>query len=170
MNKPTKDPIFCEIKAATRDLVRFVGGLKRAQEITGLATSTLSRWQRTDEPDLINLMATIALEKECGIPAVTEVMAGVHDRSLTDSGAGQGAAPVMDQYSDLSSGFADFTKDFTDSISDLNISLTEAELLDRNAGGIENILRDFRKTLAAICAGEDVPVVGGNVSKIGGSQ
>ncbi len=161
MTKSLDDAHFHAIKSATRDLVMFVGGLDRAKQITGLSRSTLSRWQVGDHADLINLAAVIALETECGIPAVTKVMARFHGRRLSESGdAGQGASPFMDLVSALHASQSETTQRIVDALADMKITPTEADLIERCLADDERARTDIRKTLSDIKAGNHVQIVG----------
>ena len=64
MSSAVSDHFLYRLKAATRDLVKLVGGVVRAGEITSHSKTTVSRWQSVTDPDVIDLCAAIALEVE----------------------------------------------------------------------------------------------------------
>ncbi|MCG8408922.1 MAG: hypothetical protein MI923_27265, partial [Phycisphaerales bacterium] len=106
--------------------------------------------------------AVIALETECGIPAVTKVIAGFHGRRLSDGcDAGQGASSFMDLVSALHASQSETTQRIVDALADMKITPTEADLIERCLADDERTRADIRKTLSDIKAGHKVQIVGG---------
>lgn len=75
---------FHRIKAAQRDLIRLVGGIERAAEISSISKSHIGRMNNATDPELMPLHAVYALESECGVPVVTSAMAELNGRRLAD--------------------------------------------------------------------------------------
>src|SRR6185312_16646205 len=67
------DAWFYRLKAAQRDLIKMVGGIERAAEITSISKSHVGRWNNATDPDLMPINAALLLEAECGVPLITSV-------------------------------------------------------------------------------------------------
>lgn len=160
------DHFIMRVKAVTRDLVKYCGGVVRSGELTGRSKSEVSRWQHVETPDIIDLPATLALERECGVPLVTTVMAEMHGRRLTDEASARSAASINAHHSALLRGQGELSIHMAAALEDGTITPAEAELLDRSASDLENQLRAFRSGLAVVkangpaCAAAPLRVVG----------
>lgn len=114
-----------KIKSATRDLVKLVGGGRRASAIAMVGESTLSRWQSPAHPEVISIAAVIALESDTGLPLVTEVLAGIHGRALSDASA-QHDPDVMSQHAEFAEQAMEAMSASSRAIADLKITPAEA--------------------------------------------
>ncbi|MFG1226055.1 hypothetical protein [Xanthobacter wiegelii] len=164
--RPLSDQFILRIKAVTRDLVKLCGGIVRSGEITHRSKSEVGRWVSVNEPDIIDLSATMALESECGVPLVTTVMAEMHGRRLTDETAAQSAASINAHHSALLRAQGELSIHMSSALEDGTITPAEAEILDRSASEFETLLRAFRGGLASVrangpaCAAKPLRVVG----------
>lgn len=147
------------IKAATRDLVKVCGQLDRASEIACVSTSTMSRWQGAGSPEVITIAAALALEAECGMPLVTEAMAALHSRALTDSDAQRSSkGTVISHFAAAIAAFGAFTKVGGDAIADSNLTATEIEMMRRALAEIRPVVEQLD---CALAAARSPKVVGG---------
>lgn len=155
MSEPrvASDQFILRVKAVTRDLVKFCGGVVRAGELTGRSKSEVSRWQHVENSDIIDLPATLALERECGVPLVTTVMAEMHGRRLTDEVSSRSAASINAHHSDLLRAQGELSIHMASALEDGTVTPAEAELLDRASSALEEQVRAFRGGLATIKAG-----------------
>lgn len=150
--RPVSDPFLLRVKAATRDLVKFCGGVVRAGEITSRSKTEVSRWQSPHHPDLIDIASAIVLEAECNLALVTTVMAEIHGRRLSDEVEARSAASVLERYSDLMRVSAETAAQMSQALSDLTITPTEAETLDRGLSEQAHTIHALRATLATVRA------------------
>jgi hypothetical protein len=63
-----------ELKRATRDLVRKLGGLKVAAGLLGLSISQVQRYTDVNSPDEIGISQVLLLEREAGERIVSGVL------------------------------------------------------------------------------------------------
>lgn len=150
--RPVSDQFLMRVKAATRDLVKYCGGVIRAGDITCHSKTEVSRWQVVDHAAVIDLPAAMALEAECGMPLITAVMAEAHGRRLTDEAAAASAASINARHSELLRAQGELSIHMASALEDGTITPAEAELLDRAAAEQEEKLRRFRSGLAAVRA------------------
>ncbi|WP_454919242.1 hypothetical protein [Xanthobacter sediminis] len=150
--RPVSDQFLMRVKAATRDLVRYCGGVIRAGDITCHSKTEVSRWQVVDHAAVIDLPAAMALEAECGMPLITAVMAEAHGRRLTDEAAAASAASLNARHSELLRAQGELSIHMAAALEDGTVTPTEADLLDRAAADQEEKLRRFRAGLAAVRA------------------
>ncbi|ACM36400.1 MULTISPECIES: hypothetical protein [Rhizobium/Agrobacterium group] len=144
---------FHRIKAAQRDLIRLVGGIERASEISSVSPSHIGRMNNPRDTDLMPISVVYALESECGLPLVTSAMAELSGRRLTDPEGDRAVeqsailayADMMQQAGDLFSGAAI-------AFSDLVATPAEATKMDRDAAALEAKIGVFRKALAGVKA------------------
>lgn len=155
MSKPISETWFHRIKAATRDLTDLCGGVERSGEIAHVSKTEVSRWRVATEPSVIPIPAALALEKECGVPLVTTVMAELNGRRLSD-GAGEGgsAAAVAQQQAEFLRSAAQVMAQGAVALADGKVTGAEADIWDRSAAEAQRQLADLRLGLAAAKAGE----------------
>lgn len=164
--RPQSDQFILRVKAVTRDLVKLCGGIVRSGEITNRSKSEVGRWVSVNEPDIIDLSATMALEGECGVPLVTTVMAEMHGRRLTDEASARSAASINAHHSALLRAQGELSIHMSSALEDGTVTPAEAEILDRSAAELETLLRGFRGGLAVVratgpsCAAKPLRVVG----------
>ncbi|OCC05237.1 hypothetical protein BA190_10055 [Labrys sp. WJW] len=141
------------IKAATRDLVKVCGGVVRAGEIALLSKSEISRFQAPGSPDLITIPAALALEADCGLPLVTQVMADMSGRRLTDPEAEERQqACLASDISETLRKSAEVMTAYASAIADGVVTAAEAEAIDRVAGELGTNVLSMRRNLAAVKA------------------
>lgn len=144
---------FHRIKAAQRDLIRLVGGIERASEISSISKSHIGRMNNATDPELMPLHAVYALESECGVPVVTSAMAELSGRRLTDPEADRAVEQcVVAAYSALVQKAGDVISGGAVAISDLHVTPAEATKMDRDAAELEVGIAAFRKALAEVKA------------------
>jgi len=152
MSTGLTDQAVLRLKSATRDLVKLCGGVVRAGEVTSRSKSEVSRWQSVTEADVIDILAALALEADCGVPLVTTVMAEISGRRLTDGASARPAKNVMASVVAVQRDNADLMTEVFAAFEDGDMTPAEAELVDRRAAAKENSLRDLRAGLAALRA------------------
>jgi hypothetical protein len=158
---------FHRIKAAQRDLIRLVGGIERAGEVSSISKSHIGRMNNATDPELMPLHAVYALECECGVPVVTSAMAELNGKRLVEP-EGERAADhcLIAAYSDTVRKAGDLISGGAVAIADLVVTSAEATKMDRDAAELEEGLAVLRKALAAVKArgGQKVGfhVVGGS--------
>lgn len=141
------------IKAATRDLVKACGGVVRAGEIALVSKTEVSRWQAPGSPDLITIPATLALEADCGLPLVTQVMADMSGRRLSDPDADQRQqACLATNIAETLRKSAEVMTSYAAAIADGVVTAAEAEVIDRVAGELGTNVLSMRNNLAAVKA------------------
>ncbi|MCF1449731.1 hypothetical protein FS815_23360 [Agrobacterium vitis] len=144
---------FHRIKAAQRDLIRLVGGIERASEISSVSPSHIGRMNNPRDTDLMPISVVYALESECGVPVVTSAMAELSGRRLTDP-AGERAVEqgVVVAYSEMVRRAGDLISGGAVAISDMVVTPAEATKMDRDAAELEVGLAALRKALAGVKA------------------
>lgn len=144
---------FHRIKAAQRDLIRLVGGIDRAAEISSVSPSHIGRMNNPRDTDLMPISVVYALESECGVPVVTSAMAELNGRRLTDpendKAIGQG---VVVAYSEMVRRAGDLISGGAVAISDMVVTPAEATKMDRDAAELQEGIAILRKALAAVKA------------------
>lgn len=144
---------FHRVKAAQRDLIKIVGGIERAAEITSVSPSHIGRMNNARDTDLMPLSVVYALETECGLPIVTQAMAELSGRRLTDPNAEHRAhVDVLLSYSEVMQRAASLMATAAQAISDGKVTPTEATAMDREAADLERGLSAYRQSLAIIRA------------------
>lgn len=148
------DADFYRLKAAMADLVSRCGGQARAAEIVGLAQSTISTICQRDNPAMLSLAAKLALERDCGEPAVTRVEAELLGFRLerasppapAEACAFGANASVMQEVGDL-------CRVFSQSVSDGRYSRTDALTVGRELAQLRQAIERFERVNATILAG-----------------
>ncbi|MBB3396853.1 hypothetical protein [Rhizobium sp. BK060] len=144
---------FHRVKAAQRDLIKLVGGIDRAAEISSVSPSHIGRMNNARDTDLMPLSVVYALECECGIPVVTQAMAELSGRRLTDPESTYNAnVNVLTSYSDVMQKAAALMSAGATAMADGLVTPAEAHGMDREAAAIEGALPPFRQALAVIKA------------------
>lgn len=145
---------FHRVKSAQRDLIKTVGGIERAAEISSVSVSHIGRMNNARDTDLMPLSVVYALETECGLPIVTQAMAELSGRRLSDPGAEHRAnVDVLVSYSEVMQRAASLMATAAQAISDGKVTPTEAAAMDREAAILERGLSTYRQSLAVIRAG-----------------
>lgn len=144
---------FHRVKAAQRDLIKLAGGIDRAAEISSVSPSHIGRMNNPRDTDLMPLSVVFALESECGVPVVTQAMAELSGRRLSDPEAEQKAnVNVLTSYSNVLQRAAALMSSGAAAMADAFVSPAEAHTMDRDASAIERGLSEFRQALAVIKA------------------
>lgn len=149
----SSDAWFHRVKAAQRDLIKLAGGIDRAAEISSVSPSHIGRMNNPRDTDLMPLSVVYALESECGVPVVTQAMAELSGRRLSDPDAEYKAnVNVLTSYSELMQKAAALMAAGATAMADGIVTPTEAHSMDREAASIERGLSNFRQALAVIKA------------------
>ncbi|MBD9445780.1 MULTISPECIES: phage regulatory CII family protein [unclassified Rhizobium] len=149
----SSDAWFHRVKAAQRDLIKLAGGIDRAAEISSVSPSHIGRMNNPRDTDLMPLSVVFALESECGVPVVTQAMAELSGRRLSDPDAEHKAnVNVLTSYSDVMQKAAALMAAGASAMADGIVTPTEAHSMDREAANIERGLSSFRQALAVIKA------------------
>lgn len=138
--------------AATRDLIRACGGVERSALIVGVSGKSVSRWQN-ETP--IPLDAAMALQKDCGHPYITSIMAEFDGLQLTAPAASDASQPTANLtllHVDAMMTFAEATRVFAEE-QGRAFTPASAELVDRAAAVHDRSFTAFRAGLAAHKAG-----------------
>lgn len=155
------DAFLYRVKAAQRDMIERCGGIARAEAITGFSKSHVGRWNNPNDPDLMPLGAVRALEKDCGQPLITAVMAEANGRRLTDPEEERRAeVGVLTIHSEKMRMSAEVSYAMAQAIADGNISPAEATIVDRALAQEDRVNAEMRAALAVIKArgGEKAPL------------
>ncbi|MDM9619098.1 hypothetical protein [Rhizobium sp. S96] len=144
---------FHRVKAAQRDLIKIVGGIDRAAEISSVSASHIGRMNNARDTDLMPLSVVYALESECGLPVVTQAMAELSGRRLSDPDAEHKAnVDVLTSYSELMQKAASLMAAGATAMADGVVTPAEAHSMDREAASIERGISRFRQALAVVKA------------------
>jgi len=144
---------FHRIKAAQRDLIRLVGGIERAAQVSSISKSHIGRMNNATDPELMPLHAVYALESECGVPVVTSAMAELNGRRLSDPDSERIVEQcVVAAYSDMVRKAGDLISGGAVAISDMVVTPAEATKMDRDAAELEAGLGELRRALAGVKA------------------
>ncbi|MBB4574419.1 hypothetical protein [Rhizobium lentis] len=147
------DAFLYRIKAAQRDLIERCGGIMRVVEKSGYSKSEVGRWNNGSEPDLMPVGAIAMLERDCGQPLVTAVLAETNGRRLTDPDEARRAeVNVLTSHAELMRHSAEVANAIAVAISDGQVTPSEATTVDRLASGLERAASDLRQALAVIKA------------------
>jgi hypothetical protein len=151
MSRPISDAWFFRIKAATRDLVQFCGGVVRAGEIGHCSKTEMSRYQVATDESIIPIPVALALEAYCEMPMVTTVLADLHGRRLSDPGEEAAtAAGVFARHAEVMRACAELMAKGAAAAADGRLSPAEAEIMDRAASEVEKMMAPLRQDLAAM--------------------
>jgi hypothetical protein len=149
----SSDAWFHRVKAAQRDLIKIVGGIDRAAEISSVSASHIGRMNNARDTDLMPLSVVYALESDCGVPVVTQAMAELSGRRLTDPDAEHKAnINVLTSYSDVMQKAATLMATAATAMADGIVTQAEAHSMDRDAASFERTIPQFRQALAVIKA------------------
>lgn len=153
-DRAVSDAWFHRIKAATRDLVKACGGVERAADIARVGKSTVQRWYSPKDEDIIPISAVLSLEADCDMPFVTQIMADLNGRSLSDNDQVPDAAGcITTGHNKLMGKLVELTTEVVAAKADGVVTPTEAEVIDRKTAEMVQAASDFRQTLAAKKAG-----------------
>lgn len=147
------DAFLYRLKAAQRDLIDRCGGIARAEAITGFSKSQVGRWNNANDPDLMPLGAVRALEKDCGSPLITTVMAEANGRRLTDPEAEKRAeVNVLSAHAEMMRQAAEVAHSVAMAVADGTVTPAEAATVDRSLAMMERATSEMRSALAVIKA------------------
>jgi hypothetical protein len=149
----SSDAWFHRVKAAQRDLIKIVGGIDRAAEISSVSTSHIGRMNNARDTDLMPLSVVYALETECGMPVVTQAMAELSGRRLTDpEGEQKASVNFVSAFSEVMQKTGTLAASGGAAMTDLFVSHTEANGMDRVAADLERATSKLRQALAGVQA------------------
>lgn len=147
------DAFLFRVKAAQRDLIERCGGIMRVVDKSGYSKSEVGRWNNGAEPDLMSVSAIVVLERDCGQPLVTAVLAEANGRRLTDPEEGRKAEiNVLTSHAELMRQSAELANAIAVAIADGQVTPSEATTVDRVVSGMERAAADLRAALAGIKA------------------
>lgn len=149
---PISDAWFHRVKSATRDLVKFCGGVVRAGEIAGVSKAEVSRWQDAGQQVVVPIPAALALEADCGVAVVTATMAALNGRRLVDDGDRSGSgdpSAVISGSAGVMASMGDVIAVTAEAFADGRVTATEAERIDRSVGVHLRRVENWRGDLAA---------------------
>lgn len=137
------------LKAATRDLIRRCGGARRAEAITGVSDTHLSRCGDPDSDSVIGLAAVVLLEADAGRPAVTEFMAGLSGFRLVpvDSPSAQ-PETMPSAFAEVVAETGDLLETTSAALVDGSVSENEARGIATDASQARDAIDDLTRTVA----------------------
>lgn len=137
------------LKAATRDLIRRSGGGRRAEEITGVSDTQLSRYADPDGDGLIGLAATILLERDTGRPIVTEFLASLAGYRLVPiEGGTPNTEPASAVFAGVVAEVGDLLETTSAALVDGAVSENEARSIATDAAAARDAIDDLTRTVA----------------------
>lgn len=126
------NPFHIRLKIGQADLIARCGGIERSADISHYGKSTVGRWNDRDDPTLMPVAAIAALEAECGVPVVSQIMTeAAHGAKGADRMIGNAAEAVSAEAADLARLFGDALAKLVASAADGDISGTESEINTR---------------------------------------
>ena len=75
------------IRAAQRRLIKANGGIEASADIVSISKTEMGRFHNERDTEIMPLKFVLWLESECGLHYVTEAMARLHGRKLSDPDA-----------------------------------------------------------------------------------
>jgi hypothetical protein len=147
LSRPIPHGWFLRLKGASRDLIALSGGVESAATIAEASSSSVSRWQSIDSPDVMPLMAALALEAHCAAPLLSRLMLELQGASQKPEAqsvdlAGHAAALAM------SSGAA--LAEIAQSMGDGQMTPNEASLCDKKLAALDAAMRPLRARLQVV--------------------
>lgn len=141
------------VKAAQRDLIEACGTLRRIEEKHSYGKTTVGRWSDPNDPTFMPLQAVVALQADCGIPYITQVLAELQGRRLTDPDVErQAEIGVMASHAEVMRLVGELANSVALAIADGRVTPAEAHSVDRIAAGLQQVTSDLRGSLASIKA------------------
>ncbi|MBD9390153.1 hypothetical protein IB237_23410 [Agrobacterium sp. AGB01] len=149
----SSDAWFHRVKSAQRDLIKLVGGIERAAQISSMSKSQIGRFNNTADTELMSVSVVYALEADCGVPVVTNAMAELSGRRLSDPDADREAdICVQRAKADLVKKLGELLSRSADAAADGFISVAEARQLMGLSSDIDQINSRFRQSLAIVAS------------------
>lgn len=144
-----RDAEFYRLKSGFRDLFERCGGLARSGRLVGRTAAMLGKVNDRDEGAFLAIDATLLLERDCGEPVVTRVMAEILGFQL--EGGGSAAAPrnPYGAVAEISREYAELVEQFALRTVDGVFSKADGAALDRELAGLIAKAEAFRRFIAA---------------------
>lgn len=147
------DAWFYRLKAAQRDLIKFVGGIERAAEITSMSKSQVGRWNNAGDSEVMSVPAALLLEAECGQAPFTTVMAELNGRRVSDPDAeARAQACVWATHAETARKAAELLAKGALAMADGKVTAAEASGLDQAASELMTAVADLRMATAGVRA------------------
>jgi hypothetical protein len=147
------DAWFHRVKSAQRDLIKLVGGIERAAKISSISKSQIGRFNNPTDAELMSVSVVYSLEAECGVPVVTNAMAELSGRRLSDPDADREAdVCVQRAKANLVSKLGELLSRSAEAGADGFVSVAEARQLMGLSSDIDQINACFRQALAVVAA------------------
>lgn len=136
-----------------RDLIDRCGCYKRVMDLADRSKSEVNRWQGGADQDYMPTWAIFILEKDCGQPMITAVLAEANGRRLTD--------PEEERKSELNlhRAYADTVRKrgevdiaYAAAIEDGHISHSEAVVIGRALSAQERATSELQAAVAVVKA------------------
>ncbi len=141
------------LKAAVHDLITYCGGIEQAGSIAGYGKSTVHRWQDREGTDMPPLLAVVALERHCGRAFVSEVMAGVTGRELSEPVAHLSTqSDILVAHAHVRVSEASLGLAVAEAVADGVVTPAEVAHIDREAALLDRANGDLRAKIASIRA------------------
>ena len=135
------------VKAALRDLVARAGGYERAAGCAGLSKSTLHRAASADYADMPSLVAVMLLERDCGVPLVSAVLAEAQGHALVPREARE--TPALSRaHAIFARAAAELQAALAEALADGVVTPREQQVIEREAAGVAGALAGLRQSNA----------------------
>jgi hypothetical protein len=128
---PATNASHFRIKAAQRDLIAAAGGIERAAEICSYGKSTVGRWAKIDQPEIMPHDAVAALEAETGLRLWTVAWLGARGLKLADDAAGDTGNCLATEMASLGGAFGALFSEWSAIAADGHATPAEADMLLR---------------------------------------
>lgn len=151
------------IKAAQNQLISACGSVDDIlDEFPGLGRTSLFNWKDIDHKALMPLDVVIKLEAHCGRPILTEALAEIAGRRLSDADPTVfDSTSVMTRHADAIIQASQLMSVGAAAFADGRVTPNEATAIDRAAASVEDSIAEYRKALAGIRAEGGLSLVKG---------
>lgn len=140
---------YLALKAALRRLVRSAGGQESASAVTRVDHQRLSKYGNASQPMQAPVDVIADLERDTGLPAVTQVLAQIAGYDLVPRAAGSGAAIHPTKM------LADIGRESADSMRVLADAIADGVVTPREAVDIRRELLELSAAVSGVVAAMD---------------
>lgn len=150
---PNANARHYRIKAAQRDLIAAAGGIERAADICSYGKSTVGRWSKIDQPEIMPADAVEALEAETGLRLWTAAWLRERGLRLADEEAGAAGNCLATEMATLGGAFGALFTEWSAIAADGHATPAEADgLLRRHLPEIDAAVDRLKDAAATVIA------------------